>query len=60
MANYIADRDPGTQEVLTDNARTYAVISLSGEPAAFFDRVDKGDTEWQRVLAEPVDKRRGT
>ena len=53
MANYIEGLDSGTGEILTDNARTFGVIALTGEPELFFDRVDKGDDEWQAVL-EPT------
>ena len=29
------------------------MISLTGRPELFFDRVDKGDDEWQKILANP-------
>ena len=53
MADYIDDQDIGNNEILTDNARTFGVIILTGQPNLFFDRVDKGDTEWQKVLDDP-------
>ena len=30
------------------------MISLSGHPEQFFDRVDRGDEIWQAVVADPV------
>jgi len=53
MANYIEGHDIPANEILTDNARTFGVISLTGRPELFFDRVDKGDDEWQKILANP-------
>ena len=56
MANYIDDQDLDPNLILTDNARTYGVIALTGQPELFFDRVDKGDIEWRSVLANPQGK----
>lgn len=56
MANFIEDLDVDGNAILTDNARTYGVINLTGEPGLFFDRVDRGDIEWQSVLANPQGK----
>jgi hypothetical protein len=53
MANFIDELDPGTRDVLTDNARTFGVIQITGKPEVFFDRVDQGDAEWQEVLEQP-------
>jgi hypothetical protein len=53
MANFIDSHDIPANQILTDNARTFGVISLTGRPELFFDRVDKGDDEWQRTLAAP-------
>lgn len=56
MAQFIEDRGVEGNSILTDNARTYGVIELTGDPGLFFDRVDKGDIEWQSVLANPQGK----
>ena len=42
--------------VLTDNAQTYGVILLNGQPQVFFDRIDKGDAKWNSVLDDPWGK----
>lgn len=55
MAQYIEDQDIADNQIFTDNARTFGVIDLTGRPDLFFDRVDKGDDEWQKVLAAPQD-----
>ena len=52
-ANFIEGLDSGEGQILTDNARTFGVIALTGEPELFFDRVDKGDDEWEAVLDNP-------
>ena len=56
MADYIDEQDIATNEILTDNARTFGVIGLTGQPQLFFDRVDKGDDEWRAVLDAPDGK----
>jgi hypothetical protein len=56
MANFIDDQSIPKNQVLTDNSRTYGVISLTGHPDLFFDRVDKGDEVWQQTLDNPQDK----
>ncbi len=53
MADYVNGLHLKTDQVLTDNARTYGVISLSGHPNTFLDRVDKGDPVWRQVLLNP-------
>lgn len=53
MANFIDEQEIANNEILTDNSRTYGVIALSGRPDLFFDRVDRGDEEWQAVLDSP-------
>jgi hypothetical protein len=55
-ANYIDGLHLPNTDVLTDNARTFGVIGLSGNPETFFDRVDRGDAQWQAVLSDPVGK----
>jgi hypothetical protein len=32
------------------------VILLNGQPQVFFDRIDKGDAEWNSVLDDPYGK----
>lgn len=53
MARYIDGQHLGGDEVLTDNARTFGVIALTGRPDIFFDRVDQGDSEWRKVVDAP-------
>lgn len=53
MASYIEGHGIPANEILTDNARTFGVIALTGRPELFFDRVDKGDDEWRKILATP-------
>lgn len=54
MADYINKRIPQKKNsILTDNAQTFGVILLSGRPQNFFDRVDKGDSKFRKVLAKP-------
>jgi hypothetical protein len=50
MAEFLA-KDPS--RVLTDNARTFGVIALTGRPEQFFDRADLGDAAWQEAAARP-------
>ncbi|MGI8460444.1 MAG: ArnT family glycosyltransferase [Solirubrobacterales bacterium] len=52
-ARYIEGLESGRGEILTDNSRTFGVIGLTGEPELFFDRVDRGDAEWQDALDNP-------
>jgi len=56
MAAYIEDLGVDGNAILTDNARTYGVINLTGDPGLFFDRVDKGDTVWNSILDNPQGK----
>ncbi|MFN8112978.1 MAG: hypothetical protein U0R51_07240 [Solirubrobacterales bacterium] len=56
MADYIEEQGIPDNQILTDNARTFGVISLTGQPQLFFDRVDKGDEEWRGVLDNPDGK----
>ncbi len=39
--------------VLTDNARTFGVIALTGRPEQFLDRADIGDAAWQTAATRP-------
>lgn len=54
IANFIDDQQVPDNEILTDNSRTYGVITLTGRPEMFFDRVSQGDEIWQQVLSDPV------
>ena len=54
MADFIDDQGIGDNRILTDDARTYGVIDLTGDPGLFFDRVDHGDDEWDQALASPA------
>jgi hypothetical protein len=54
MARYIEDLELPGNRILTDDARTYGVIALTGEPELFFDRVSRGDDEWEATLADPA------
>ncbi len=56
IANFIEDQSIPKNEILTDNSRTYGVITLTGHPDLFFDRVDHGDQQWQQVLNDPQGK----
>lgn len=56
IADYISEQGIPGNEILTDNARTFGVIALTGQPQLFFDRVDKGDDEWRAVLDDPEGK----
>jgi hypothetical protein len=53
MAQYIKDHVSGTNAILTDNAQTFGVMLLTGRPGVFFDRIAKGDAEWNAVLSDP-------
>jgi hypothetical protein len=56
MAQYIKTNIHDTNVVLTDNAQTYGVILLNGQPQVFYDRIDKGDAKWNQVLDDPYGK----
>lgn len=53
MADFVNRLDLPDGQVLTDNARTFGVITLGGHPDTYFDRVDKGDTTWRSALLNP-------
>ncbi|MTD46130.1 hypothetical protein GKE82_18025 [Conexibacter sp. W3-3-2] len=53
MAGYINRNVTRNNAILTDNAKTFGVIILSGRPQLFFDRIDKGDTRFRQVLDNP-------
>ncbi|MEZ5154733.1 MAG: hypothetical protein R2718_01355 [Solirubrobacterales bacterium] len=56
MAEYIDEQGVPDNQILTDNARTFGVIAMTGKPELFFDRVDKGDDVWREVLDNPDGK----
>ncbi len=56
MAQYIKTNIHTNNTVLTDNAQTYGVILLNGQPQVFYDRIDKGDAKWNSVLDDPYGK----
>ena len=53
MADYIRANIVGDSSILTDNAQTYGVMLLTGDPALFFDRVDRSDGPWQEAAKDP-------
>ena len=53
MAQWITDNVTLENSILTDNAQTSAVILLTGDPALFFDRVDKSDGPWLEAAKNP-------
>jgi hypothetical protein len=56
MANYIKGHVSAKNAILTDNAQTFGVIILNGQPQVFFDRIDKGDEKWNQVMDAPWGK----
>lgn len=54
MARYIRDNITLDGSILTDNAQTSAVMLFTGDPALFFDRVDKSDGPWQQAANNPA------
>lgn len=53
IAEWVKANVDRKNSILTDNAQTFGAILLSGRPQLFFDRIDRGDTRWQQVLANP-------
>ncbi len=57
MAEFIKTELPQKRDaILTDNAKTFGVIMLTGRPQNFFDRIDKGDTRFREVVRDPFGK----
>jgi hypothetical protein len=54
MADYIRANIVGESPILTDNAQTYGVMLLTGDPALFFDRVDRSDGPWREAAKDPA------
>ncbi len=53
MAHYLQDHSFPKKSILTDNSQTYAVILLTGKPAIFNTRIDRGDGPWLREVSNP-------
>ena len=56
MAQHIKNTIHTNNSILTDNAQTFGVILLNGQPQVFWDRIDKGDAKWNSVLNDPYGK----
>jgi hypothetical protein len=54
MAKYIDHNVSRPNSILTDNAQTYAVMVLTGQPELFFDRIDKSDGPWKEAARNPA------
>lgn len=54
MADYIRANIVGESSILTDNAQTFGVMLLTGDPALFFDRVDRSDGPWREAAKDPA------
>lgn len=54
MAQWIRDNVNQPNSILTDNAKTYAVMLFTGRPDLFFDRVDKSDGPWLEAAKDPA------
>ena len=52
-ASWINTHIKGKHEILTDDAQSYDLMLLSGNPYLFLDRIDVGDARWHRVLNNP-------
>lgn len=53
VAGYVRRHGAGADRVLADEGEAGDVILLSGRPAAFLDRADRGDAAWSAVLGQP-------
>jgi hypothetical protein len=53
MARYIHRHVHGSNSILTDDAASFAVILFDGRPEVYLDRIDVGDSAWNRVLDRP-------
>lgn len=49
MARYVREHVQGRNVVLTDDAQTFGIQLLDGNPTRYFDRVDFGDQRWAEV-----------
>lgn len=57
MAEYINTKIPQKKtSILVDQNFSYGVMITSGRPENFYDRVDKGEQEWQATIDDPFGK----
>lgn len=54
MARAIRRLAPGSNTVLTDDARNYGVMLFDGNPGRYLDRIDFGDPVWDAYVRRPV------
>jgi hypothetical protein len=55
-AEWITTHIKGRHRILTDDAQSYDLMLLSGNPSLFLDRIDIGDVRWRHVLNDPFGK----
>ena len=53
VARYIDENVTEDEVVLTDDAQSLGIMLLSGRPDLFFDRIDRGDAEWEATVNDP-------
>jgi hypothetical protein len=53
IASYIDAHVHRQNAVLTDDSETFAAMLLTGRPDLFWDRIDRGDQEWQIARDDP-------
>lgn len=53
MGNWIRANISDENSILTDDAQTYGPMLFSGNPALFFDRVDRSDGPWLDCAEKP-------
>lgn len=53
MAAFVKQNVEGKDAILSDNAKTFGVILLNGQPQKYFLRVDKGDAKWLEIRDNP-------
>jgi hypothetical protein len=56
VSAYIRAHIHGRNAVFTDDAQTYGIQVLDGDPTRYLDRVDVGDRAWLAVRDDPVGK----
>ena len=54
MARFIEEQGVAEGRVLTDRARTFGVIAMTGRPELFLDRTTAGGEAWDEALSEPA------
>lgn len=54
VAEFIRERVPGRDRVLTDDAQTFGIALLDGHPERYVDRIDVGDDVWLRIRDHPI------